>query len=248
MSAFKWKCPLCETINTDVACKKCTHIPEYYLPLEPDKIKAEKIKPIAGEPFYQQEDWQCPICGTMNPAGQKKCKTCEKNKVKKKASVRGGVIVSVALVSFFFILLVVVGKIIVTSRPEVLTGNWDAVFNIPTVQPIMILTNTPVTIEPSRVYPNPPVDGCKLWSEITPADAGENLCGYGLVVNTYVGAPNQFYVRFSEQPNDFRMVMLNVEEPTPTLIGECVYRTGKVQVYKTLPYISFTGEILICKK
>jgi hypothetical protein len=247
MSVFKWKCPLCETINTEVACKKCTHIPEYYLPLEPDKIKAKKIKPIAGEPFYVQPDWQCPTCGTMNAAGQKKCKACEKKKIKKKTSVRGGVIVSVALVSFFIVLLVVVMKIITVTRPEVLTGDWETLFDAPTVQPIVIPTSTPVVIEINRIYPNPPVDECLLWSEISAADEGSQRCVYGLVLTTYEGAPNQFYLRFSDEPGDFRMVMMDILEP-PKLNGECVYQTGKIKMYKDLLYISFKGEPLICEK
>ncbi len=247
MVAFKWKCPLCETINSDAVCKKCTHVPEYYLPLEPDKIRAEKIKPIPGEPFFAQADWQCPTCGTMNAADQKKCKTCEKGKVKKKTTVRGGVIVSVALISFFLVLFVVVSKIIITTRPEVLNGDWDAIFNIPTAQPIIIPTSSPVVIEVNRVYPNPPVDGCVLWSDVSLADAGKDLCVYGLVRTTYEGAPDEFYIRFGDQADDFRMVMLDVEEP-PSLIGECVYQTGKVKVYQSLSYISFSGEILICEK
>jgi predicted nucleic acid-binding Zn ribbon protein len=247
MNQFKWKCPLCETINSDVACKKCTHVPEYYLPLDNLHLKAEKLKAIPGEPFYQEADWECPICGTTNPAGQKKCQTCEKNKVKKRPRVRSGVIIPVALVSFFIILVVVVGKLVLVTRPEVLSGDWQTMFSVPTVAPIVIPTSSPIVVEVSRVYPNPPEEGCALWSQVTAVDEGKTICVYGLVVDTYVGAPEQFYVRFSKERDDFRMVMMNVEEP-PELIGECVYQTGQVKVYQSLPYISFSGEILRCQK
>jgi hypothetical protein len=258
MKVFKWKCPTCETINSDVACAKCGHIPEFYIPLPSVELKPERIKPVPDESPLPVTGWVCPNCGAENEASRKKCSDCKqpktrKPKTKSVGSVRPGVFVSVFLICTFIITAVVIGKLTAVIRPEVFNEGLSAIFNITVEAPDIPITGytpmTPTTIELNRVYPNPPEDGCVLWSDINVEHTGQTLCVYGLVYSTFIGEPTQFNIIFSEEKDTFRMVMTGVlEEEQPKLLGECVYQTAVIKFYKSLPYISFSQPVSICEK
>ncbi|MBI9052161.1 MAG: hypothetical protein JEZ00_22285 [Anaerolineaceae bacterium] len=251
MKTFKWKCPQCETTNVDVTCRKCSHMPEYYIPLKTVSLKPEKIKPVPGE--MDEQDWICSHCGEENESKQKRCIACEEPRVKKKkrkTGVRGWLVVTVFLICVLVIILVVVGKLTAITRPEVLSGDFSAIFN-PTQRSETITSpaDSPPQLEVNRVYPNPPVDGCVMWSDITVEDTGKVMCVYGLVYDAYMGEPGQFNIRFSDEKDTFRMVMTDVDElEAPDVWGACVYQTAVIKSYQSLAYMSFLADVKICEQ
>jgi hypothetical protein len=275
MKTFKWKCEQCNTINTDVGCSRCGFVPEFYLPIEGVTLKPEKIKPVKGgapeleapkepaQPFIPQEPqqnasgWVCGNCGTYNGPSRKRCTSCneplEEEKPKRKG-VRMGVIVSVFLMCFAIVGVVVVGKIIAVAQPGIFSGNIGSIFSPTGSSPTVASTvgePTP-TDEVNRVYPNPPIDGCVLWSDVTLEDAGKDLCVYGIVHTAYIGEPGQYNMRFTEDRESFRLVMTEVDElKLPEVLNECVYQTAEIKFYKDVPYMTFNStlfELQYCQK
>ena len=275
MKTFKWKCRQCNTINTDVGCSNCGDVPDFYIPIKGVDIKPEKIKPVkGGAPVSEQEapptsvaeqpqkastGWVCENCGVFNGAKRTRCTSCneprEEDKPKSKG-VRMGVIVTVFLICLAIIVFVVIGKLAQITNPGVLNGDFSAIFSptgkSPTAGSNVTEAFPTNTVYVNRVYPNPPVDGCVLWSDVTLDDAGKQLCVYGIVHTAYIGEPGQFNMRFSEDKESFRMVMTEVEElEIPDVIGECVYQTAEIKFYKDVTYMTFNSDLMdlqICEK
>ena len=135
-----------------------------------------------------------------------------------------------------------------------LTGDIRSILkptdNSPTVS---VATSAPTaTVYVNRVYPNPPVDGCVLWSDVTLENAGQDLCVYGIVHTAYIGEPGQYNMRFTEDRESFRLVMTEVDElKLPEVLGECVYKTAEIKFYKDVPYMTFNStvmELQYCEK
>jgi hypothetical protein len=266
MKIFKWKCRQCNTINTDVGCSNCGDVPDFYIPIKGVELKPERIKPVkGGEPVrktepplipveekqQQSDGWVCENCGVYNGSKRTKCTSCNEPREEEKPksqSVRTGLVVTVFLVCFAIIVIVVVGKLAAATNPGVLSGDFSAIFN-PTRNSTDAVSSTDLpateTIEVNRVYPNPPVDGCKLWSDIMPDDAGKDVCVYGLVYTAYIGEPGQYNMRFSDDKESFRLVMTEVDElKLPEVLGECVYQTAEIKFYKDVPYMTFNSTVL----
>ncbi|HZW02472.1 MAG TPA: hypothetical protein VFF68_00990 [Anaerolineaceae bacterium] len=94
--------------------------------------------------------------------------------------------------------------------------------------------------------PGPVPSGCRLWSEIGSADAGQTVCVYGVVQTTYLGG-SYTYLRFDEDPNAFRLVNVAGNDYSE-VTGQCVLAEGIVEVYGQMPYIEITDRLEICRQ
>lgn len=262
MKIFKWKCTECNTINTDVGCSQCGYVPEYYLPIKGVTLKPEKIKPVKGgepvaSPLPEVQPNQhsgsgrvCENCGTYNGPNRKRCTSCNEpfeEEKPKQGGVRMGVIVTVFLVCFAVIVFVVVGKLIAVAQPGIFTGEIGSLLDPTSDSPTAAVSETvpAATVYVNRVYPNPPIDGCVLWSDVVLEDAGKELCVYGIVHTAYIGEPGQYNMRFTEDRESFRLVMTEVDElKLPEVLGECVYQTAEIKFYKDVPYMTFNSSLL----
>ena len=163
-------------------------------------------------------------------------------------------IVSVFLACLAIIAFVVVAKLLAVAQPGALTGNLRSILNPTGDSPtIAAIASEPTATEyVNRVYPNPPIDDCVLWSDVKLEDAGKELCVYGIVHTAYIGEPGQYNMRFSEDKESFRLVMTEVDElKLPEILGECVYQTAEIKFYKDVPYMTFNSTLLdlhICEK
>jgi len=81
---------------------------------------------------------------------------------------------------------------------------------------------------------SPALTGCKLWSDVTIADVGKNLCVYGNVRNSYFDSnQNGYFITFSSDPGAIYFVTYSGRD-YGDLIGKCAMFTGKVdQVWDT---------------
>lgn len=88
--------------------------------------------------------------------------------------------------------------------------------------------------------------GCRLWNEISAADVGQEVCVTGVVERTYLGG-ELTYLRFSDDPDAFRLVNVNGVDFS-AVVGQCVVAEGVVEVYGQMPYIEIGDRLDHCDR
>ena len=95
-----------------------------------------------------------------------------------------------------------------------------------------------------------PKNNCLLWSQISAADRGKNLCVYGIVKDAYYGGDQEnqiFYMRFSSDTNAFRFIVLEGYY-FDKVKDNCVSATGEVKTYGQMPYIEVSEHLYQCNR
>jgi hypothetical protein len=196
----------------------------------------------------QKQNWTCAHCGTLNRADAILCEKCRTIRKQKRTAKK--TIVLIALIIMLVCLLMQVLILGFSFLLKQVPLSWGleslAVSNAGQPENSGSTDQSPVNTE-SSVYPNPPVDGCVLWSEITAANAGETHCVYGVIFDRLEDDQQHTHFRFSDENNAFRMVMLNNENVSPGK-GDCIYQSGEIMVYGALPYMDISETVLNCEK
>jgi hypothetical protein len=247
METKYWKCPQCETINSTAACDYCKYVPETILPIDSPGSITQPCLPVFNQAHEAEKNsWFCPICQTVNDDGRSKCRQCGKPRWERKTNAWAAM-VGIGIISCVCLLAIPVTggvfyfrSIPLAVSPRIPTETM-AVANSP-----FPATSTPtILVALSRAYPNPPLDGCVLWSTVTIKDEGKTICVYGLVTDSYKGDVRRFYIRFDEAADSFRFVMMNGLRPS-LKVGQCVYQTNTVKVYGSLPFMELTETVSLC--
>jgi len=252
---FFWECPKCQTINTDVACEACGLEPEYYLPIDPDEI--ELVEPptetpeqslsleisnhAEGDEIFtpQGKIWKCSNCQTINDERHTKCRKCAAEKPRRKTSALTWLLVAIG------IMIIVVAYVGLTTQND---RSFPLKLNSPGSSSSTSQSSTSRPAETSsRVYPNPPQDGCVLWTSVSIEDAGKTICVYGLVQDSYVADSKRYFLRFSDEKDSFRMVLMNGIKMESSA-GECVYQTGEIKEFSGVLYMEFSTLPMICEQ
>jgi hypothetical protein len=183
--------------------------------------------------------WQCKKCGTLNDAAVNQCRTCAT--ARKKKGGAGGVVLVIFLVIGFLCLamLIIAGAISAFSTSG---SSNSSTQSMDSYQPAATKQDAR-----NNVYPNPPLEGCVIWSDISAADAGSFLCVYGLVYDYYADDQQNNYVRFSDQSTAFRMILTSGQS-VKLAVEDCVYQSGEVKAYGEMPYMELSEPLIRCVK
>lgn len=112
--------------------------------------------------------------------------------------------------------------------------------------PFALNAARPTNVSPQIVLPFASGSKCRPWSEISSADAGEQMCAYGVVKAAYSGG-NIFYLTFAEDTNAFRLIDLNGKDLSG-MKGKCVQAEGVVETYGEMAYIAVGETLKSCEK
>ncbi len=255
LESFFWECPKCQTINTDVACEACGLEPEYYLPIDPDELELvdlstetpgqtqqpeKRIHPEEPEIFLPQgKIWKCVNCQTINDERHTICRKCAAGKPRRKTSALTWLLVAIG------IMIIVVAYVGLTTQDD---NSFPLKLNSPGSSSSTSQSSTSRPAEAiSRVYPNPPQDGCVLWTSVSIDDAGQTICVYGLVQDSYAADSKRYFLRFSDEKNSFRMVLMNGIKMESSA-GECVYQTGEIKEFSGVLYMEFSTLPMNCEQ
>jgi predicted RNA-binding Zn-ribbon protein involved in translation (DUF1610 family) len=253
LSLLYWECPTCQTVNTEPSCENCDFQPEYYLPIDPAELVQIDENGNASDLFFesgkphpadgrgmthsQEKTWKCPNCGRINGERQSICGNCAASKPKRKSPAVIWLLVVLGIAASVIAFIGITGQEGPSSRSNSSTGNQTTISNSAAV-------TTGVT---NRVYPNPPADGCVLWTTISMEDVGQSLCVFGLVHDSYTADSKRYFLRFNKEKNSFRMVLMNGIK-MESAAGECVFETGEIKAYKEVLYMEFSNLPGICKQ
>lgn len=91
--------------------------------------------------------------------------------------------------------------------------------------------------------PRPRQPECLPWNSVSASDKGKILCVQGIVKNAYQGG-DIFYMAFSDDPNDFRMIVLHGYY-YKDIQGLCVMAEGEVKAYDQMPYIEVRDNLFV---
>lgn len=120
----------------------------------------------------------------------------------------------------------------------------------PTFEPTITLkvtkkNNTSPTIKPKATNTSF-ASTCRSWQSITQSDSGKTLCAYGIVLKSFFGDKNRFFIVFGEENNAFRMISLGGYY-FPNITGECVSATGVIKMYGNMPYMELGDNLYSCQ-
>lgn len=235
-----WECPRCSTINMEVMCDQCNYMPDYYMPIDPSDIDVVTEEPAPPPRIQDKKNtWTCKKCGTINDNQTKKCESCTAPRAK---SGRGSWAIALVFLSLILLWLITIPQMNKTSSSS--RKSYSSSSSQNSSSGLNLQATAAVQ---DHTYPNPPVDGCQLWSDMSVSDEGKTVCVYGLVYDNYVGDKNHYFIRFSKEKNTFRMVLMNGVRMNLSQ-GDCLYQTGKIKTYDKLVYMEFDEEALRCKK
>lgn len=254
-SLLYWECPRCQTVSTEPRCENCGYQPDYYLPVDPSELVLIDENSIASDLFAgpgnphpvdargvtdsQGKTWKCRRCGSVNDDRHPICQKCAASKPKKTTGLFIWLLVAIGIMVFVvaFVAMINRGG---RSSPLQRNASGDQAF------PAQVSTSNTVA-DPNRVYPNPPVEGCVLWTSISKSDAGSTLCVYGLVYDSYAADSKRYFLRFSDEKNTFRMVLMNGLKMDSSA-GECVFQTGEIKEYSGVLYMESSEIPEVCDK
>jgi len=250
-----WECPKCQTINSEVECEECGFVPEYYLPIDPaelelvdeteespDNFDRPGIYPLddeQGNIRSQGKTWKCKRCGKINPDRHPICQNCAAGKPRQKPGVFIGLLVAIGILIFT---VVFISNLNPGRKSSPFQGNTAGNQS----NPAQSSASIPIT-DNSRIYPYPPADGCVLWTTVSMADIGKTMCVYGLVSESYTADSNRYFLRFNDEKNSFRMVLMKGLK-MESAAGECVYQTDEIKEYKEVLYMEMTSLPMICEQ
>jgi hypothetical protein len=249
MQTTFWKCPHCDTINSGTICEHCQYAPQTPIIIdlaEPDTFASTPRAPAPDDSTLRH--WACPNCQTKNLETVSACAHCgakRNQKTHKTWLVWAG---CVALVCVCIIpVSVVAGTYYWYAQKKPLAVVQPAPMReAPTENLLATLPAATEALLPSRKFPDPPIDGCTLWSSITIDDAGKTRCVFGLVSDSYKGDVWRFYVRFGDSANAFRFVLMGGLRPS-LKPGQCVYQTGMIKAYADMPFMELSEMVLFCE-
>jgi hypothetical protein len=92
-----------------------------------------------------------------------------------------------------------------------------------------------------------PSQNCRTWDDIRPADTGKTLCVTGVMLKYYEGENGVFFVTFSKDTNDFRLLASKGEDLGTFGAGSCIKASGEVKAYGKMPYLEMNGPLKACQ-
>jgi hypothetical protein len=88
---------------------------------------------------------------------------------------------------------------------------------------------------------------CLLWNQITLADVGRTMCGYGELRRWFAADEIPFVALFSEEPGTF-IIIDRESVPAIASPGVCIMAIGPVEVMSgRRPFIDADGQLLSCR-
>jgi len=101
------------------------------------------------------------------------------------------------------------------------------------------------TLEPA---PTDALQDCHPWNEITLADAGKTLCGYGEIKRWFAVDEVPFVALFSEDKGTFLIIDRSGTPHPEAVPGVCILAAGPVEIMAgTRPVIDAQGQLLTCR-
>jgi hypothetical protein len=101
------------------------------------------------------------------------------------------------------------------------------------------------TLVPS---PTDALQDCHPWNEITLADAGKTMCGYGEIKRWFAVDEVPFVALFSEDKGTFLIIDRSGTPHPEAVPGVCILASGPVQIMGgSRPVIDAQGNLLTCR-
>jgi hypothetical protein len=101
------------------------------------------------------------------------------------------------------------------------------------------------TLEPT---PTDPLQDCHPWNEITLADAGRTMCGYGEVKRWFAVDEVPFVALFSEDKGTFLIIDRSGTLHPEAVPGVCIMAAGPVEIMGgSRPVINAQGNLMTCR-
>jgi hypothetical protein len=150
--------------------------------------------------------------------------------------------VAIAVI-FILVMLIIVFIFGIFILPSLNSG--------PIIQPsptIQVRSTITPTIKPTKkVIPTNTsiVSNCHLWSTITLADVGNNICVYGSIYNI-AWDQMAYYISFSNKPNSFYILSYDYYFPDVEK-NSCIMTTGKIQRLDNSPVLVIKNNTEIYK-